>query len=354
MSGEIEAAGELATGALLGRAVEPNAGEGHGGGHGLCLNCGTALIGSHCHVCGQAGHVHRSLHAIGHDLLHGVFHFDGKLWRTLPMLAWRPGDLTRRYIDGERARFVSPMAIFLFSVFAMFAVFSWVGISTPTDLNTTNLKPVAAIEFAKKDAQEKLAKAQRKLAQAKDEDDKAEQRERIADAQNDLAGLDKAAKSLGNGELHVESSVAHTGWHALDHGIEKWQKNPALMLYKLQSASYKFSWLLIPLSLPFLWLLFFWKRQYKLYDHTIFIIYSIAFMSLFYIVVAVVAATGLGGGWLAIAALLIPFVHVTRQLQQAYQLRWFSAILRAMVLTFFITWILTAFVLILVALGMFG
>ena len=40
------------------------------------------------------------------------------------MLAWRPGELTRRYIDGERARFVSPIALFLFSVFLMFAVLS--------------------------------------------------------------------------------------------------------------------------------------------------------------------------------------------------------------------------------------
>ena len=54
--------------------------------------------------------------------LHGVLHFEGKIWRTLPLLAWKPGELTRRYIDGERARFVSPIALFLFSVFLMFAV----------------------------------------------------------------------------------------------------------------------------------------------------------------------------------------------------------------------------------------
>ncbi len=89
--------------------------------HGMCLNCGTALIGDYCHACGQAEHVHRSLASIGHDLLHGVFHFEGKIWRTLPMLATHPGALTRRYIAGERARFVSPLALFLFSVFLMFA-----------------------------------------------------------------------------------------------------------------------------------------------------------------------------------------------------------------------------------------
>jgi hypothetical protein len=77
---------------------------------------------------------HRSLAAIGHDIMHGVLHLDGKLWNTLPLLAFKPGKLTRRFIEGERAKFVSPMAMFLFSVFAMFAVFQMVGISAPTDL----------------------------------------------------------------------------------------------------------------------------------------------------------------------------------------------------------------------------
>src|SRR5690606_37364111 len=69
-----------------------------------------------------------------HDLLHGAFHFEGKIWHTLPALAWKPGELTRRYIDGQRAHFVSPMALFLFSVFLMFAVFQIAGISAPDDL----------------------------------------------------------------------------------------------------------------------------------------------------------------------------------------------------------------------------
>ena len=88
MAGEIEAAGELVSGALLGRAFEPNAGEGHGA-HGLCLNCGTTLIGPHCYRCGQTGHVHRTLGGMAHEIVHGVFHFDGKFFRTLPLLVWR-------------------------------------------------------------------------------------------------------------------------------------------------------------------------------------------------------------------------------------------------------------------------
>ena len=51
-----------------------------------CLNCGAELTGEFCHACGQHAHVHRTLTAFFHDFLHGVLHFEGKIWRTLPLL----------------------------------------------------------------------------------------------------------------------------------------------------------------------------------------------------------------------------------------------------------------------------
>lgn len=353
--GDLEAAGEIVSGALIGRAVEPRAGEGHGEAHGACLNCGTALVGPHCHACGQAGHVHRSLAAIGHEILHGVAHFEGKLWKTLPLLAWRPGDLTRRYIAGERARFVSPMAIFLFSVFTMFAVFQILGISPPADMHAQSAKPRAAIEEARKDALERRQDAiEERDARPADDPKRAKYVQRIAEADKQLQDLATAAAALRVTAEPAEKMTAHTGWHALDHGIEKWQENPALMIYKLQSSSYKFSWLLIPLSLPFVWLLFFWKRQYKLYDHTVFITYSLAFMSLLFIAVTLLGAMGVNAGLLATASTIIPFVHMTRQMKQAYSLRWRSAILRTVILTVFIGIILAIFLALLVLMGMLG
>ena len=127
MSGDIESIGAAITAGLAGAAVEPRHGGAGGHGGGRCLNCGTSLVGSHCHRCGQKADVHRSFGAIGHDLVHAIFHFEGKLWNTLPLLAWRPGDLTRRYIHGERARFISPLALFLFAVFLTYAVLAMVG-----------------------------------------------------------------------------------------------------------------------------------------------------------------------------------------------------------------------------------
>src|SRR5882757_4805582 len=132
MSNEIEAAGALVTAGLAAHEIETaNSGTGlpqkdaaHAQDHGTCRNCGAALSGAYCHACGQAAHIHRSLLHLAEEVLHGVLHFDAKGWRTLPLLLFRPGLLTRRYIDGQRMRYVSPLALFLFTVFLMFFVFS--------------------------------------------------------------------------------------------------------------------------------------------------------------------------------------------------------------------------------------
>ena len=124
MGGEFDALGDAVTGALVARAAEPGAGEIGPDGRTRethCLNCKTELIGDFCHACGQHAHVRRTLTSLIHDFLQGLLNFEGKIWRTLPLLAWKPGELTRRYIEGQRATFVSPIALFLFSVFLMFA-----------------------------------------------------------------------------------------------------------------------------------------------------------------------------------------------------------------------------------------
>ena len=110
----LDAVGDAVTGGLLARAVEPQAGE-SADGHTHeknCLNCGTQLTGPYCSACGQKAHVHRSVRGFLQDFVQGLFNFEGKIWRTLPMLAWRPGEMTRRYIAGERARFISPVALY--------------------------------------------------------------------------------------------------------------------------------------------------------------------------------------------------------------------------------------------------
>src|SRR5262245_52243204 len=113
MTTELESASELVTAGLVAREIEGDAGKApvaHAGTR--CANCDTRLAGPYCHRCGQTAHVHRSLLHIAEEAVHGILHFDSKSWRTLPLLIARPGLLTRRYIEGQRARYVSPLALF--------------------------------------------------------------------------------------------------------------------------------------------------------------------------------------------------------------------------------------------------
>ena len=132
MSGEIDALGNLANAALVARSLEPEGGINHAAvadAHHVCANCDAPLSGNFCANCGQKAHVHRSLAHVGEEILHGITHFDGKAWTTLPLLIFRPGKLTRDYIEGKRARYIAPVPLFLLVVFLMFFVFSFVDIS---------------------------------------------------------------------------------------------------------------------------------------------------------------------------------------------------------------------------------
>lgn len=365
MSSEIDAIGDIVSGSMLGRTVEPEAGEG-AASRGNCLNCGTALVGKHCHGCGQAGHVHRTLAAFGHDFLHGVFHFEGKVWRTLPMLVWRPGELTRRYVHGERARFVSPLALFLFMMFAMFAVFSATAghLDELADFKPQQIKEVrAALNQKLIAAQAKARDASAKAAAIPTKsDDKADAVEDIVDAQGEVADISSELKAIstlpGNQLEYDDKGVVSKGFltkiPVIDEGIAKAQKNPALFLYKLQNAAYKFSWALIPISIPFVWLMFAWRRQFKVYDHAVFVTYSLCFMALVAMLAVVLGKTPIDDGWIIGLVMLVPPIHMFRQLQGGYSLGFGNALVRMSYLVMASVTAFTLFVALLIVLGVLG
>ncbi|MFN9716365.1 MAG: DUF3667 domain-containing protein, partial [Sphingomonadales bacterium] len=256
MSGFGEGIGAAIEGGLMSRAVEPAHGEAGEApaAPAACANCGAMVSGHYCAQCGQKAHVHRSLAAIGHDIMHGVLHLDGKLWNTLPLLTFKPGELTRRFIAGERAKFVSPMAMFLFSVFAMFAVFQMVGISAPTDIAPGVFGADKGNPF-QTEVRNQINTLEKERA------DLPRTSPRRAEIDNELKGLNLVFdKGLGGVTSDAVTSVNTAGPWLNKALLEKWKKNPSLMLYKLQANGYKFSWLLIPLSVPFLWLMFAWRR----------------------------------------------------------------------------------------------
>ena len=338
---DLEAIGDAATGAVLAGAIEGAGADGHTHEKN-CLNCGTELTGEFCHACGQRAHVHRSLAAFFHDLLHGVLHFEGKIWNTLPMLAWKPGELTREYIDGKRARYVSPIALFLFCVFLMFAVVSATGLA---EMPATQVKADIAKQVAEHEATLTQQNAVRALRIQQGRSTVAIDQE-IAQTRRELNGLKQLQeKGIEGSAVQVSSDLP---W--AKEVIGRAAKNPELLIYKLKTNAYKFSWALIPISVPFVWLLFPFSRRFRLYDHTVFVTYSLCFMMLLLIVgtLAVLVVPSVSG-----LLWFVPPIHMYRQLRGAYDLSRWGAVWRAALLTLFAFVAVTLFLAVLLGMGIF-
>jgi drug/metabolite transporter superfamily protein YnfA len=86
-----------------------------------CLNCGTVLQGPFCHYCGQPDkNFMRFFPVLLRELLEDFLDFDSRFMRTMKPLLFKPGKLTRDYLDGRRFRYTPPLRLYIFSSIACF------------------------------------------------------------------------------------------------------------------------------------------------------------------------------------------------------------------------------------------
>jgi len=365
---DIDAAGGLATGGLIAGAIEKptgSAGEDH---VGTCSDCGEPTTANFCANCGQPTHVHRSLLHLGEEVLHGVMHFDARIWRTLPLLIANPGRLTREWVEGKRTRYVSPLALFLFTIFLMFFALTYF-------VGGQSLEPTQSLD-------ERIASTQRGVDELKAQIAEAEAdvaagepgagaglgglRGGLAGAEGQLRALQEAKTAAprqdgltaGSWQANM-ADMAHDGNIHIGFGGKKMEEkilhklgNPDLAVYKFQQTTYKFAFLLVPFSIPFVWLLFAWKRGFTWYDHGVFVLYSLTFMSILFMVMGLI---GQLNGWFAgllgtLGVLAVP-AHMFAQLKGAYGLSVWSALWRTVFLLFFCLFAVTLFFVAILYLG---
>lgn len=81
----------------------------------ICANCDAVLEGEYCAACGQRRfrpRDRRMAHLLG-ESFDALTDFDGRIWRSLRAALLQPGRIARDWIEGRRARWISPVRLFL-------------------------------------------------------------------------------------------------------------------------------------------------------------------------------------------------------------------------------------------------
>jgi hypothetical protein len=230
MSVELEIAGAASVGALSTRQSADLSGE-------PCRNCGANVEAKYCPQCGQlAASFHRPIWTLVGETISDTFTLDGRLARTLPVLLFRPGRLTRNYTEGKRARYVPPFRMFLLASLLFYLMLF------------TLVTPGQWINTIDTDTRSEIEQSLNEGMDLSDVDETT--RAQLAEANIDL----RTAEAYQN---EIEAQVANVLDHPDQFGaeVEKWL--PRLSI------------LMVPLTIIALVLLHAWRRKLFVYDHAV-------------------------------------------------------------------------------------
>lgn len=164
-----------------------------------CLNCNAEVAGRFCQVCGQENiEPDESFWQLCIHFVADLFHYDGKFFRTIRFLLFKPAFVTKEYIRGRRASYLHPIRLYIFTS-AVFFIFFFTFIATGEE---TGQLTEAIAEREKLSAQlDKLDAAYNaKLAEAKDSSERNE-------IETKLLRIEEAGQLLENDSTTNLSSV---------------------------------------------------------------------------------------------------------------------------------------------------
>lgn len=89
-----------------------------------CANCQHELNGPFCSQCGQPARNRRGpfLKMVS-DITEDIFNFDSKFYKSILQLLFKPGYLTRQFIDGRRFSILPPVRMYLVVSILFFFIF---------------------------------------------------------------------------------------------------------------------------------------------------------------------------------------------------------------------------------------
>jgi len=302
-----------------------------------CANCETPLEGTYCHVCGQlAEDFHKSVWKLSVEAVESLLHFDGRLFKTMPALFLRPGQLTREYLDGRRAWQVQPFRMFL--VILLIAFFVGHAASKARGGHEAEAEHAAAPAAAASGAtvngrvitpgSAAMADFEREVM-ADESLTEAEKQTQLAAARGDWVGFsrsltqDVTAKARENAAEApkmadtADAEKLRSLQHWFDARMQAVRDDPARFALILEIWGHRVAILALPVSALMLTLLFAFNRRYYVFDHVIFSMHSLSFQLILLTVILALGILTPLAWWLLLLAPAHLFVHMKGAYQRS-------------------------------------
>lgn len=288
-----------------------------------CLNCGHPLdlTDRYCAYCGQINTNKRlTLKDFLNEFVLSVFTYDSRFWHTLKDLLFKPGTITRNYVDGKRFHYANPFrfflsaSIFYFIIVGLFSFFENDSMQTGNFMVFGDKDPIEEEKFDELLQDSLLTNLQgfpkginqgitEAIQEAKQEAQKSNRAKIIRDSikeatgwsynyikEEDVDTLDAVSSFFRKFELfqefYRETDIAETtkALDSLNYGdsktnvwiyskteaIDRIEKNPLRFLNYLASKTPFFIFFFSPIYALFFWLVYAKKRANYM-EHLVFI-----------------------------------------------------------------------------------
>ena len=284
-----------------------------------CQNCGAALAGRYCSACGQKADVRiLSLPAFLRDVFDDLCNVDARIWRSLRILAFKPGRLTKLYLEGQRAKYTPPFRMYLITSLAFFVVFSLIrSLTAPEAPDGTGQ---GAVEVPPVPTQ-------------------SESPEAIGELPADLAPAEQQTFGIVIDDDDLECTFDPSGMSSalrerLEAACERVEQNTPVAFYRAFVDNFTVTMLVfIPIIAGIMKLLYLFARR-KYVEHLLFFVHVHTFFFLAALatvllsgVLTLAPAAGFTVPIVSAAAGLYFFVYLYRAMREVYaQSRWLTTV----------------------------
>ncbi|WP_428277689.1 DUF3667 domain-containing protein [Candidatus Palauibacter sp.] len=294
-------------------------------GERACANCGYEPMESFCPRCGQSDrHYARSLGSVVLEFLREMFELDSRLFRTLRLLFFKPGSLTREFSRNRRVSFVSPVRLYIFASFVFFLLLSLMG----------DFGNVGMSGMTEEDAEDAVTQPSDSVAQPPTEERLAAFMAALPPEQQRKADdiLRRPEGDIGKRIILSGAAEEFEKWNWIGRlfvlGVIDILHDPSVIRQRLLANMPIAMFFVLPVLGLVLAIFHFRKKKRFYVEHLVFAIHIQTFTFLIYAIVLLLPDEGLGG-LIRAGCLLVPYPYFVIALRRYYENGWVLSVAKS-------------------------